>query len=303
MIPPPTGFEVPAGPPTPAFEPAPLVVGHRTKASVVERVKSGTPDPSLESGAPLLNWMVAVLKDASTYPWREQGWAILIPGAVLAVILGIGGNAPGLGVYAVAFSLGLIGGLYFKIIGTTIGGDDQMPDWPSLFNWSDMVASAGQVAGASLASYGPLVVYAFAIPASERSATVEWLLAVYGFCYHPMACINLVMEAGAESWLPHKVLPAILRCLPGYLVGVLPLAIFAGFAVLPMVLRSKAKLISLVFDWYMNGFGLSFKAFGPLALFALTWLCLSAVSFYLSIAHARIVGLIGRRFRDRLGWG
>lgn len=264
-------------------EPAAPVIGMREKslsAATAKRLALAEEEqnPALDPDASFLDWLPAVIKDSLLYPVRGQGWAAIIPGGILSALVSIGAIVPGLGIYALGFSLGYFGAFYLKIIGTSMGGGNTLPEWPKLSRYSEDISSpAVQVAGVSLISYAPLIVYSIVYPEASRSPMITRLLETYGFFYHPMACISLVMDCGFTVAMPHKVLPAIFRCLPGYLVCVV------GVAVVLLIppSRSTASIVPYLLQTFLLAIG----------------------SLYISVVQARITGLTGRRYRDRIGWG
>lgn len=246
------------------------------KAHAAKEVRNSSLDP----GAGFAAWAVAVVRDAVAYPLRKDGWATIIPGAILAVLLGIGSVAPLFGVFSTLFGVGFFAAYYFEVIETTMSGRDSAPDWPGLSNMTeDVWRPALQIVGIYLISFFPEMLYSARTPetASPDTGFIAIVLDLLGSIYHPMACVALIMHGSFIAALPHKVLPAIARSLPGYLVPV-------GF-----LLLVKA------------GIGLIMEVVEPLpAIFAI--IVAAMIAFFTLIIQARLAGLAGRRFRDRLDW-
>ncbi len=233
----------------------------------------------LEPDANTNEWIVGMMRDAFLYPWRKSGWAILVPGAGLALLLTVGAFAPFIGLAATVFGVGYFAAYYFDIIGTTIGGKDAPPEWPELSNYMDDIARpALQMAVVFTLSFLPSIWYALSQGAAHREDLPAQLLYLAGALYFPMGCIALGMSGTIITALPHHVVPAIKRCLPGYLV--------------PMVFLFVIKVLSQV----LHGLLFAAPAFVSVALGWLLW-------FYLLMIQARITGLTCRRFRDRINWG
>jgi hypothetical protein len=94
--------------------------------------------------------------------------------------------------------------------------------------------------------------------------------------YFPMSMLGLVMHGHFGGALPHRVLPAIFRALPGYALVVV---IFAAL---------------VVFSSIANAIGdIPFVGFAVVA----------APSLYLLMAEARLIGLLYRSHREKIGWG
>ena len=221
------------------------------------------------------------MRDAVAYPFRKDGWAIVIPGAFLSILLGIGAIAPLFGIFAILFGVGFFAAYYFEVIETTISGKDSAPDWPGLSNLSeDVWRPAFQIVGVYLISFFPGI---FSFWMGRDTQTVEAglitiALDLLGSIYHPMACIAVIMNGSIFAALPHRVLPAIGRSLPGYLAPVLFL----------LLIKAGIRLIM--------------EASTPLpALFEI--MITAMIGFLTLIIQARIAGLAGRRFRDKIGWG
>jgi hypothetical protein len=98
-----------------------------------------------------------------------------------------------------------------------------------------------------------------------------------GVLYFPMAMLGMVMHGHLGGAMPHRVLPAIFRSLPGYLLAV------ALFVVLLLIGVLKDSMASGV----------------PLAGFVIT----AAPSLYLLMAEGRLIGLLYRSKREEIGWG
>jgi hypothetical protein len=202
----------------------------------------------------------------------------LFPGAGLALLFGVMGHAPLIGFIAVLYVLAYFAAYYCGIVSTTIGGKNEMPEWPGPTSFFDDIARPVQMAVVFLLSCLPGMAYAWTHGAHHVEDLLDLLLEMVGTSYFPMGCIAVVMVGTLESVLPHRVVPAIMRCLPGYLV--------------PMAFLFAAKLLTAVLDHVLSGAPAVFSS----VLVALAW-------FYLLIIQARITGLTGRRFRWRINWG
>lgn len=232
-------------------------------------------DDTLPSG----DWAFAALKDAATYPWREEGWAVLIPGVVMAVVLTIGSLAPLIGVVAAVFFIGYLGKLYLEIISSTINGSNSLPAWPEVTSWSDDISStARQIVGAALISYAPSLLYQLMTGPETRNETIVFLLNGLAQFYYPMACVSLVMDSGFLAAMPHKVLPAIFRSMPGYFLCV---AVHIALTNLGPTAKPTAFVISYLAQQFIVAF----------------------LSLYFALIQARTIGLVARKYREQIGWG
>jgi hypothetical protein len=93
-----------------------------------------------------------------------------------------------------------------------------------------------------------------------------------------MACIGLVMTGSIATALPHRVIPAIKRCLPEYVV--------------PVTFLIMIKVVTVL----IQGIAIILPAF-------ISMILLSLVGQYFLMMQARITGLTCRKFRDRIQWG
>jgi hypothetical protein len=216
--------------------------------------------------------------DAVGYPIRFGGWAMIVTGAVLSVVLDFLQAVPVAGMAIGAFAFGFFCGFYLSIVSTTIAGDDGVPDWPDVTDFIDDIGwPLVRVVGLGIISFVPVIVVINLVP--EHSSAFPWAVgaAVAAGCfYFPMALLGSTVCGNLYGALPHIVLPGIFRALPGYLLAVpaLVIAFVAGFAA--EVYSSRIPYVG--------------------------WFVASAVAIYSMMIQARLIGLIYRRKREVLGW-
>src|SRR5262245_59055043 len=100
--------------------------------------------------------------DAFTYPIRRGGWIMILAGAVFSVIVDVMQNAPLLGIAVAIFSLGYFGAFYLDIVSTTMGGREDVPDWPNFTSfWDDILSPFGRLLFLVLVSFGPCLALLF----------------------------------------------------------------------------------------------------------------------------------------------
>lgn len=271
-LPPPPDVPVIESTPPPIIMPTPELT-NTAPASIPDLVEET--DPESENNA----WIIAILKDAWTYPLRKDGWAILIPGGLLALLLTIGTAAPVIGLVAAIFGIGYFSAYYFDIVGTTISGDETPPEWPVITNFmEDVFRPAIQMIGVMLIAYVPGLLYSAINGAHVTEGFIASLLFFISAAYFPMACIGLVMTGSIATALPHRVIPAIKRCLPEYVV--------------PVTFLIMIKVVTVL----IQGIAIILPAF-------ISMILLSLVGQYFLMMQARITGLTCRKFRDRIQWG
>jgi hypothetical protein len=219
-----------------------------------------------------------MIADVLTYPVRSGGLLMIGIGAVFSIVLSIGMLAPIMGLVAAAFALGFFASYYLDIINTTVNGKDDPPDWPSVGDFmDDIVSPLLKTLGVGLIAGAPLLLTLLIDETSDAREIAEMAASAWVAFYTPMAVLGLVMHGHLGGSMPHRVLPAIVRTLPGYVVVV---AMSGGL----LVLSHLAEEL------------------GPMVPYVGTVL-IAAVSLYLLMAEARLIGLLYRAKRDQIGWG
>jgi hypothetical protein len=216
--------------------------------------------------------------DALTYPIRRSGWIMIIAGAIFSLLLDFLQFAPLFGLLALIFSAGYFGSFYLDMIRSTMDGRDEVPDWPSFTNfWDDILLPFAKIVALVVIAFGPLIALFFiANRKADWFETAFWAAVAWGCFYFPMAVLAEQGLGGIGTALPHVVLPAIFRSLPGYALAVVTLVI---------------AVVAL-------HFGQKYAA----ALPYIGWFLTAAVSLYALMFQARLIGLIYREKRDVLGW-
>jgi hypothetical protein len=216
--------------------------------------------------------------DALSYPVRGNGWVIIVAGAIFAVILKVLQFAPYFGFAVAVFSVAYFGAFYLDIISTTMTDSDQVPDWPSLGSFADDILSpVVRLFGLGLISFAPLL--GLVIFADHRAPWFPGAVAggvAYGCIYFPMAVLASQAFGSLAAALPHIVFPGLVRSLPGYLFAV----------------------VALVFGFVACGLAQAYTAAVPFV----GWFLAAAIALYSLMFQGRLIGLIYRDKKDRLGW-
>lgn len=263
----------------PAYAPA------RAAAESDTNLEKHPPKPAKvirEDLDPVLDTYPQLLLDAVTYPWRRGGAYILIPGAFLALAFSISAWAPLFGLASTGIGACYFAAFYLQIVETTIAGQHRVPDWPSFGDlYDDLIRPGLQMAVAFLMSTLVFAAAAWAVTSVVTFANDEagWKVLrglselVYGF-YVPMAVLGLVLHGHAGGALPHRVIPAIIRCMPGYLIGI------ASLTAISLLVTSLQKIADLI----------------PYAGALLGWL----LTICLMVMQGRLTGTLGLRFARRI---
>ena len=231
---------------------------------------------------PRLETYPQLLLDALTYPWRRGGAFILVPGAFLALAFSISAYAPVVGLASMGIGACYFAAFYLQIVETTIAGQHRVPDWPSFSDfYDDLIRPGLQMAVVFVMSS---LVFAAAVWlitsvvtfADDEAAfkTLRGIAEVVFGAYVPMAVLGLVFHGHAGGAMPHRVIPAIFRCMPGYLIGM------GGLTLISVLTNALHEVVRII----------------PLAGILLGWL----LTICLMVMQARLTGTLGLRFARRI---
>jgi hypothetical protein len=220
------------------------------------------------------------LPGAFLYPFNKRGLLLLAIGSVFFLILAIALRfALFFKVLIAVFTYGYLFAYMQRIISASAQGEDEVPDFPDVTEfWSDIILPFLLFTGTFVVSFVPPIVIAIFMRESE----MFWyaLLATIVVCalYFPMALLAVAVTDNFLALSPHVVFPSILRVFVPYIVSCLLLALLVaiGFGV----------------EWAMD--------FVPVPF--VPSVVVEFVSLYLLVVEMRILGLLFRAYRDRLGW-
>lgn len=202
---------------------------------------------------------------------------MIVIGAAFSAILQIGGSAPLVGIIAGLFAAGYFGSFYLSIISTTILDRDHTPDWPSFSNFlDDIISPFFRLLWLGLLSFLPLILILIFGEGEIWALALILFTALYGCFYFPMSVLAMLSYGGILAALPPIVVPAILRCMPGYILTVVVL--IATFIICGVVEELCGHIP------YVG------------------WLFGTAVGLYSLMVQARLIGLLYRNKRDEIGW-
>jgi len=283
---------------------APELVASQAGALRVSVPRSSAVPPPMEAhghtAAEAIAAITPVLRDepsfyrqvprAFAYPFLRNGLILMIIGTIVFTGLDLLTRVRvGLFALVFAFIVKVITSGYFcaymqKIIMHTAQGEDEMPDFPEFSDWwSDIILPFLLVVGTISVSFLPVIVVAYLMKDSEVAGAA--ILAASGFSafYLPMALLAVAMTDNIVGVSPHVVVPSIIRVFLPYVVT---------FALLAMLMTF----------WF---FGRATANRIPLALLGwkiLVTVAMGFVSLYLFTVIMRILGLLFRSYRSRLGW-
>jgi hypothetical protein len=215
------------------------------------------------------------------YPFNKSGIIMLVVGSVLFTVLDF--------LSAFSFYIGMIGMAYLfaymqKVISHSAQGDDEIPPWPELSDfWNDILLPCLLFIGCFVVSLGPGLALIFFGREDPAMVIGGFVLLGLGALYFPMALLAAAVTDNFLSLSPHVILPSIFRVFLPYVVTVLVLGMLAsaGFGA----------------QWFAEQ-----MAGNDFALKAAVLLPLGFLSLYLLTVEMRLLGLMFRAYRHRLGW-
>jgi len=232
----------------------------------------------------------AQLPGAFVYPLRRNGLILLILGSVLFAILGFlsGFGGPGRGgifsLLVTVFSTGYLFAYMQRMIAHTAQGDDELPDFPDVTEWwADILYPFFLFLGCFLVSFAPAILAGIATAGSDYAALAVLTMVALGALYLPMALLAVAVSDNFIALSPHIVLPSIFRVFVPYLVTLVFLAFLVGIG---FALDTAEDLVPI--SQVLLKIGATFMA--------------AFVSLYLLSVKMRVLGLLFRSYRARLGW-
>lgn len=280
-VPPPGTLRVHAAPPPP-LQPA----SGRTAAQMVAALHPAV----LETPG-----FYQSLPGAFAYPFKKSGLMLLVIGAILFVGLDFFSTVsrPSVlgGIRVTRFSLLIsiisIGYLYAimqKIIVHSAQGDDETPNFPDLNEWwPDILQPFLFLLGVFLVSFLPGLVLLLVSGDNVALKILSIVVLCFGTFYFPMALLAVAVSDNFVALSPHIVVPSMFRVFRPYTAAFILLAtLFA----LRLAGGWAAHLIPLeTFFWKL-----------------LATVIMGFVSLYLLTVNMRVLGLLFRSYRARLGW-
>ena len=266
-------------PATAVEETPPLVATGRTAAEAIAALTPANyEEPSFYSRIP----------GAFVYPFKKSGIILLTIGSLLFLVLQLisrVGSLFGLGMTVIA--TGYLFAYMQKIIAHSAQGEDEMPDFPDISDiWSDIVLPFLLFAGTIFVSFLPVIV-AFSLRAKYPDTSfLIWLplaaTALAAF-YWPMALLAVAVTDNFLALSPHVVLPSIVRVFLPYLVTFVLLSVLFGLRVAGGIVEDLVPLQQFV-------------------LKSLITVAMGFISLYLLTVEMRLLGVLFRAYRARLGW-
>lgn len=218
---------------------------------------------------------------AFSYPFKHDGLILLLAGTVFyAVIDLLSRVVPLIGLILMLFGTGYLVSYMQRILVSSAMGEERMPDWPDLSNWSEVFPPFFQFLGTIVFSFAPAILVRVFAP--HNAGWTDWAFAggvIWGCLYFPMAFTAVTMFDTLGALNPWLILKSILRVPGAYLLAVM--------------LLLSAYGVGLMGDHF-------FQQLLPIPI--LPVIMTQFLSLYLVTVEMRILGLLYWSKKAELGW-
>lgn len=179
--------------------------------------------PLFEEGEPEAPRFARLIGGAFSYPFKHDGLILLLAGTVFYTLIDLMSRAvPLIGLILMLFGTGYLVCYMQRILVSSAMGEERMPDWPDLSNWSEVFPPFFQFLGTIVFSFAPaILVRAFA---PRDAVWTDWAYAggvIWGCIYFPMAFTAVAMFDTLGALNPWLILKSILRIPGAYLLAVM----------------------------------------------------------------------------------
>lgn len=220
-LPPPGGLPPPHLPPPAAhadqhilsqFERPPVEVS--TAAKVARQIEEAIPERAVMASA-------ALIGDAKSYLTRRGGGHLLRTGALIALAYALAAHMPFIGFAPLLIAAIYTGSFLYKVIHSTLEGEDSPPDWPKLSDAVEELVKPGvRITAAFLVAHAAwFYVKLSADPYAGVNAVAQWTAYFVAAAYFPFAILMIVFHERFASCAPWIAIPASLRCMPASLTA------------------------------------------------------------------------------------
>jgi hypothetical protein len=234
---------------------------------------------------------------AFLYPLAKDGAVLLLSGTVFLSVIEAGqyfawfaategrglGSVVGMAllILLMGFGVGYLTSFLRRVVTSTAMNERKSPDWPDVSDLAgDVLVPLLQLAVTILACLAPAIVVGMFVQAHEaRGQTAVLIACGWGVIYFPMAFLAVAMFDSLAALNPLLLLPSMARIPGSYLLTV---------AIMSAVLAAK-----WAGDYFLP------RVFPvPIVPSVLSTLA----GLYLVMVEARVLGLLYRANKDRLGW-
>lgn len=162
----------------------------------------------------------ASVADAFSYPFRGDGFIILLCGTLLFSVLGV---VPAIGLFGTVMSIATWGYLLLmlqSVVQGTAQGEEVLPRWPGFTGFGELFETWLQGFAVLVVCFGPA--YGFSVAASMGRSELHGLVALglwlVGGIYFPMATLGVAMFDSVSALSPWVVFRGILTVPRHYLL-------------------------------------------------------------------------------------
>jgi hypothetical protein len=170
---------------------------------------------------------------------------------------------------------------YFqRILVSSAGGEDRMPDWPDFTSFGDLASPIFQFVGTYALSFGPWIALEAFAPGDAPWKTAGVVIALlFGCLYFPIGFLAVSMADSLTALNPLVIVASIVRIFGSYVLAVVVLA---------------ATFVAGYFG------GALLEQYLPIPI--LPGVLSQFVSLYLIAVEMRILGLLYLHRKDDLRW-
>ena len=245
---------------------------------------------------------VASIPEVFKYPVRGKGLPVLILGALfLWLARGLVGGGVGLdGIGLAGFVAAYLAMFYISVCHTTVGGEDQLPEWPDPSMVSDFFTDAGKFFVAQVVAFFPLIAVAALIGLFASSAApvgADGVPAPSGFPWR-----SLVIFMAAIPFVPLGLFYLPMAILANVVLGSPWVCLNAPFVVKSMFAATKDYAICVAL--YFGTFFITGSAELVAALVGIvpTGFALCFIELYSMTVLMRMMGQFYRMNQAKLAW-
>jgi hypothetical protein len=226
------------------------------------------------------------IPDAFQYPFRGDGWALLLGAAIFFAILDAAARfISALGLYlfsifallASLIALGYLVACIQKVVTSSAQGEETLPSWPDVSNgFDDIVVPFLQFLGVLAFCFAPALLLS-----TLMDDSLQWLvipLFLLGLSYFPMALLAVLTLDTVGALHPKLILTSIFR--------------------IPLLYLSACILLFILLA---TGFFVSQFA-GSIPIPILPLFISHFIFLYFLVVQMRVLGIMYYSNRDRLGW-
>ena len=189
----------------------------------------------------------AMLLDALAYPFRGDGFLILVLGTILFMVLGFVGAFSWI---ILAASWGYMLLMLQQVLHGTAMGEDTVPNWPDLTSFGELLGKTFQWIGVLAACFGPGI---FLLVTTKPDEDVFRIFAglgllLLGLGVGPMALLSVGMHDTLNGLHPGLILRSIARAPAHYIAMLLVFLALAFLQVLAGKLSESIPVVGGVID-------------------------------------------------------